>query len=66
MVLSHAPEKRGSSAMVWATPMVNGLVMAAEKPKAIGRRLIPRPVIESHPRMWASGMMKTMSGTMLS
>ncbi len=60
------PEKAGRSAIRWATPMVNGLVRAAEKPKAVANKLIPRPVNESQPRDQARATAKGTKGTISS
>ena len=46
---SQAPEKSGSPAMVCDTPMVKGLLTAAEKPMLVARMLIPRPISASQP-----------------
>ena len=50
-----APEKSGSPLRRWATPMVNGLKMAVEKPTLVASTDIPSPVSESQPSEIASG-----------
>ena len=50
------PEKVGNSAIPWATPTVNGFIIAAVKPTEAPTETIANPTIRSKPNASAIGI----------
>lgn len=57
------PEKIGTSARPWATPIVNGLVIAAVNPAETPTSTMPSPTRESKPSRIAMGTSSRMNGS---